>query len=80
MGNIEKAFLVAINRNYIGAGVPAQILEVCVVTPENREPRPCFHVVYPSGMEDFIQISEMANFKIISEGDVMGGKIPKVIP
>lgn len=73
-----KAFLVGTHRYSFRAGKPAEIIGVVFITPDKLNPRACYHVRFDDGAEDFVAISDINNFKIISEEDVAAGRIPKV--
>jgi len=77
---IIKAFLVGIHSSgSFRPGKPAEILGVVFITPTNSEERPCYHVKFDDGTEDFVPLSDAKNFKIISKKDVEAGKIPAVV-
>ncbi len=75
----QKAFLVGTHMYSFRAGKPAEIIGVQFVTPVNEEPRPCYHLRFEDGKEDFTPISDTLTFKIISEEDVRLGRIPEVM-
>lgn len=74
----QKAYLVGTHRYSFRAGKPAEIIGVQFVTPMNAEPRPCFHLQFEDGQQDFIPLSEAHHFVIISEDDVRCGRIPAI--
>jgi hypothetical protein len=76
---LQKAFLVGTHRMAYRAGQPAEILGVQFVTPMPHEPRPCYHVRFEDGKEDFIPLSETHHFEVISEEDMKAGRIPDVV-
>ena len=73
-----NAYIVGIHTYCFHAGEPALIIGVSIIMPENETARPCFRVVYSDATEDFIPISDMANYEIISAQDVRAGNIPKI--
>lgn len=79
MPKSQKAFLVGKHRFCFHPGEPAEILGVRIVTPEDHPPRPCFHVRFENGDEDFVPLSDKHYFSIISEDDVKFGNIPAAI-
>ena len=42
------------------------------------EPRPCYHTVYPDGVEDYVAVSDLLHYAIISETDVEKNNIPPI--
>ena len=67
------------SRRSDGLGEPAEIIGVAFVASEGEEPRPCFHLRYENGTEDFALISETHHYKLISEADVKEGRIPAIV-
>jgi len=74
----EAAYLVGIHRYSFQAGKPAEILGVHFYTPDLDEPRPCYLVLYADDRIDMVPLDDSANYKIISESDVLAGRIPEV--
>ena len=81
----EDAYLVGIHRYSYRAGEPAKIIGVTMYTPfqtvhkdEISIPRPCYHIIFPDGIEEYIPVSDFLNFAIISETDVEKNKIPPI--
>ena len=62
-----------------GLGEPAEVIGIAMVTPEGNPPRPCFHLRYEDGTEDFSPISDTQNYELISELDVKEGRIPAIV-
>lgn len=56
----EPCYYVGTHHYSFRPGKPALILGVVSVTPDGEEPRPCFHVRYPDGVEDYSPISASA--------------------
>lgn len=75
----QKAFLVGTHMYSFRAGEPAEIIGVQFVIPTNQKPRPCYHVRFKDGKEDFTPISDSRTFKILSEEDVRLGRVPEVM-
>ena len=74
----NKAYLVGIHPYYFRCGEPAEIIGVVIATPKDSEPRPCFHIRFEDGEEDYIPLSDFNCHKIISEKEVLEGKIPVI--
>ena len=85
----QKAFYVGTHRYHFQAGVPAEILGVkMVMAPDGKTPRPCYHLRFPDGQEDYavMQDEDMVGkaglgtlYRIISEDQVNAGQIPPVV-
>ncbi len=77
---VEAAYLVGTHPDMFQAGKPARILGVETVSPGNGklEPRVCYHLLFANGEEDWIPLSESANFKIISKHEFDRGEFPPV--
>ena len=85
---VEKAYYVGLHRYHFQAGTPAEILGVAIVTPNgNSRPRPCYHLRYPDGLEDYAPLSDEdfvgkgglgTLYAIISEAQVHSGDIPAI--
>ena len=52
-------------------GEPALILGVTIQNEKN--PRPCYHVKYADGKQDFIAIEDSKNYKILMPNEVRAG-------
>ena len=75
----SKAYYVGTHRYSSRAGEPAEIVGVQVVVPTGRsESRPCFHLRYKDGHEDFCPTSDKNNYEIISQKQLDLGEIPTV--
>lgn len=74
----QKAFLVATNLGFFRAGEAAEIVGVEFVTPKGHDSRACYRVRFHDGKVDWVPLSDTQNFKIISEGELWAGKVPKV--
>lgn len=75
----QKAYLVGTHRYSFRAGQPAEIIGVQFVTPMHAAPRPCYHIQFEDGQQDFVALSECHRFAIISEYDVRQGRLPEVV-
>ncbi len=50
----QKAYFVGAHPYHFQAGVPAEILGVkVIVAPDGITPRPCYHLRFPDGREDY---------------------------
>lgn len=74
----DKAYLVGINRYSFRAGIPAEIMGVDFVTPDNRVRRLCFHVRWRDRYEDWVPIEDNSNYEVISFTDLVNGNIPSL--
>jgi hypothetical protein len=74
----ESAYLVGIHRHSFRAGIPAKIIDVSFVTPEQLSPRVCYHVEYDDGKHDYIPICDIHHYEIISASDKKEGKISDI--
>ncbi len=81
----EDAYLVGIHRYSYRAGEPAKIIGMIMHTPfqtvykdEISILRPCYHIIFPDGVEEYIPVADFLNFAIISETDVEKNKIPPI--
>ena len=73
----DVAFWIGIHHCSFRAGTPAVIVGVRVHIVDNEQV-PCFEICFPDGQSDFVSISDVANYRIISGDDVKGKRIPKV--
>ncbi len=71
---IEKVFYVGTHEYSYHSGSPAEVIGIKMITPEGLDPRPCFHLRYSNGDEDFSPISETQNYRLISESDAAVAK------
>lgn len=67
---MKKAFLVGTNPGSFRPGAVAEIIGVVFFTPPGLEARPCYHVRFGDGKEDFVPVADTENFRIISEDEV----------
>jgi hypothetical protein len=76
----EDAFIVGIHRYSYRAGEPAKIIGVVMFTPNTDDPvpRPCYHSIFPDGVEEYTPVSDFLLYDIISEDDVERNNIPPV--
>lgn len=74
----DKAYLVGTHRYSSKSGKPAEIIGVEIVTPENKKPRLCYHIMWNDKVEDWVAVEDSANYKIISFNDILAGNIPAV--
>ena len=75
---IDKAYYVGTNPYSFRVGIPAEIIGVQIITPDNQtRPRPCYHVRWSDSTEDWVCIADDKNYKIISFTDILNGNIPK---
>ena len=70
----EHAYLVGIHRYSFRAGEPAKILGVVIA-----HLRSYFLVRFPDGVRDLVAIGDHWNYSVISESDVLAGRLPRVI-
>ena len=76
----QRAYLVGTHRYSYLAGTPGEVLGLVILTPkEGEDPRPCYHVRYPEGKEDYVAIVDSQHYEIISETDLKEGRIPAVV-
>ena len=82
----EDAYLVGIHRYSYRTGEPAKIIGVVMYTPSrtgnpdsaNYVERPCYHSVFLDGVENYVAVSDLLHFAIISETDVEKNNIPPI--
>jgi hypothetical protein len=80
----EDAYLVGIHRYSYRSGEPAKIIGVVMYTPgssgdsDDYIERPCYHIIFPDGVEEYTPVSDLLNYAIISEDDVERNNIPPV--
>ena len=74
----DKAYFVGVHKFSHKSGVPAEILGIIWVTPDGLEPRLCYHIQWADRCEDWVPISDTANYKVISFSDILAGKIPVI--
>lgn len=80
----EDAYLVGIHRHSYRAGEPAIIIGVVMYAPgsagddDNYVERPCYHSIFPDGMENYVAVGDFRHFSIISETDVEKNNIPPI--
>ncbi len=80
----EDAYLVGIHRYSYRAGEPAKIIDVVMYAPgsvgdsDDYAERPCYHSVFPDGVENYVAVGDFLHFAIISETDVEKDNIPPV--
>ena len=75
----EHAYLVGIHRYSFRAGEPAKILGVVIAHLKDSFPRSYFLVRFPDGVRDLVAIGDHWNYSVISESDVLAGRLPRVI-
>ena len=77
---IEQAYLVGIHRYSFRCGEPAEILDVKITTPKGSSPRACYCVKHSDDDNtiDYVVVSAITDYEIISESDVLSGNIPTV--
>lgn len=70
----SKAFLINTGVVSFRPGEVAEVLGVAIVTPPNCPPRPCYHIRYNDGKEDYVSIrdegSRFENCIVLSEEDI----------
>ena len=78
----EKMYLVGTHWHSFKRGVPGEIKGIFMCTPEGGidfkyEPRPCYHVEWSDGKEDYIAVDAKEEYVIVSFKDVLNGNYPK---
>ncbi len=76
---VQKAYLVQTHRFGSNAGEPVEILGVEFATPPGYSSRTCYKVRDKEGKIDHVAIGDGKFYQIISEDDVVAGRIPEVI-
>ena len=68
----EKAYFVGTHPNSYRMGEAAEILGVVTFIPAAGKDltRPCFHVRYLDGKEDYTPVSDRDNYKIVCQSDL----------
>ena len=75
----DEAYYVGIHRHSFKAGIPARIIGVKFVSPnEGRKRRLCYHVQWSDKTEDWVPVEDHGNYKIISFDDILTRNIPEV--
>ncbi len=74
---IGGAYLVHTHRYGFRPGEPARIIGVKMVQYGKYSSRPCYHVRYDDGKEDYVVIGESTH-EVISFQQIVDGEIPKV--
>lgn len=62
--NTKPAYYTGTHRYSFRSGEPGLIVSVVMVRPDGEDWRPCFHVWYPDGVDDYCPISDTQNYKI----------------
>jgi len=76
---IDKAYFVGTHPYHNKSGVPAEIIGVNIVTPDDGlEPRLCYHIRWHDLTEDWVAVSDKNTYKIISFKDILNGNIPEI--
>jgi hypothetical protein len=80
MNNIkrDKVYFIGIHRYSHKSGIPAEIIGVEMITPQDLEPRLCYHIEWSDKTEDWVQIDDVTNYKIITFSDILNNNIPSV--
>ena len=78
--NIDKAYFLGIHPYHNKSGVPAEIIGVNIVKPDdNLPPRLCYHIRWHDLTEDYVPVnSDTKSYEIISFEDILSGNIPKI--
>lgn len=63
----QKAYYVGTHEYSFRAGQPAEIVGVVMIPHVSGEVRPCYHVRYADGHEDYSVIKDINNYKIVGE-------------
>ncbi len=80
----EDAYIVGIHRYTYRAGEPAKIIGAVMYTPgstgdsDDYVARPCYHIIFPDGVEEYAPVSDLLHYAIISEDDVERNNIPSI--
>ena len=61
----QKAFYVATHPDRFRFGEAAEIVGVRILAPKGQEPRPCFHLRFKDGKENFVPVSDSDAFRMI---------------
>ena len=62
---IEKAYFKGTHIHSFRQGERSEILGVKIVTPDDPcKTRPCFHVKYEDGVEDYVPIADWNNYDV----------------
>lgn len=67
----NRAFYVGTHHYSFRNGEPAEILGVETCFPENHEATICFHIIYHDGKEDWCPVSDVENYKLLREDQVI---------
>lgn len=74
----EKAFIIGTHRNSFRSGEPAEVLGLSFVTPPGDYPRPCYHIRFADGKEDYTAVLDVSNYELITEPECFG-ETPEVM-
>ena len=83
----SRAYYVGLHRYCFQGNTPAEILGIVMVTPDGDAARPCFHLKYPDGQEDFTPLVNEDHsgqgglgvlYEIITEEQMLAGDIPSI--
>ena len=74
---IDKAYYVGAHRYLLKSGIPAEIIGVHMVTPEDLDPRLYYHIRWADLTEDWVPIADSDNYKIISFEDIFRWRYPR---
>lgn len=58
-------YIVGVHLYCFRPGDPAQILDSVLYSSDNLSNRPCLHVIFSDGVEDYIPISDLDNYRIL---------------
>lgn len=75
--NVDRSYLIGIHRFSYRAGEPAEILGVCSYHTKKGFVN-CYHIKYDDKQEDYVNIEDKENYKIITREDYLNGNIPEV--
>ena len=61
MEYFKEAYLMGVHPYAFHSGETSRVLGMKLVKPPKMEERPCFHVRYENGDEDFVALSSIEN-------------------
>ncbi len=83
----SKAYYVGLHRYHFQENTPAEILGVKMVTAsDGKTQRPCYHLRYPDGQEDYVPMQDEdfvgkgglgVLYEVISQEQLDAGQIPQ---
>jgi len=61
----SRAYLIGTHRYSYRPGEPAEIIRVVICDPKDMGLRPCYHIRFSDGEEDFVAIEDHGNYEIM---------------